>query len=721
MNDVHDTHNVANSALPISLRNNPRLDQWIRLHADGTIAVWTGKAELGQGILTALAQIAADELDVPFDSIRISSADTSRSPNEGYTYGSQSIEQSGAALRAVGAHARAIVCESAARLWSVEPSQVTTRDGFVLSIDGRKLSYWDTVKDNPSAFQRDVSVAYPQKSARELKIVGKPILRIDLPAKLQGLASYLQDLRPPGMLHGRIVRPPHLAAKLVAVDTETVTRMDGVIAVVRDGDFLGVVAEREEQALRAQAALHAVCRWSGDAVVLPDVDHLAGALKALRSETTTVVDEGSPDGATSLLSLEATYTRPYLSQGSIGPSCAVAVWDGTRMTVWSHTQGAYPLRHDLAIVLDLPQEDVDVVHVPSAGCYGQNGADDVALDAALLARAVPRRPVRVQWMRDEEFAWAPISPAMVMRARASLSSEGRVRSWEYDVWSNAHAMRPGQPGGINLLAAQHLENPYHRSPPLRIPQPAGDGDRNAIPYYSFGHRVIRNHLILDEPVRNGSLRTLGALGNVFAIESFMDELARAAKADPVAFRRAHLSDPRAVAVLDLAAETAGWAATSSRQDGLGRGVAFSRYKNISTYCAVVAEVDVDRETGVVAVRSVVAAVDVGRIINPDGLNNQIEGGIIQGVSFALKERMLYNRTLITSRDWETYPILRFPEVPSVTVVAIDRPEELSLGGGEGSLGPTVAAVTNAVAEASGARIRELPLMCERIRAAVPKP
>jgi CO/xanthine dehydrogenase Mo-binding subunit len=387
------------------------------------------------------------------------------------------------------------------------------------------------------------------------------------------------------------------------------------------------------------------------------------------------------------------------------------------MTVWSHTQGAFPLRGDLAKVLGMPNAQVDVVHMPGAGCYGHNGADDVALDAALVARAVTGAPVKLQWMRHDEFAWAPFGPGMAMRVEAALASDGKIVDWSYDVWSNSHAMRPGQAGGVNLLAAWDLSTPFAKSPAPHIPQPFGDGDRNAVPPYELPRKEIRNHLLLDAPVRNGSFRTLGSHGNIFAIESFMDELADVAGSDPLAFRLAHLRDPRARAVLQAAADKAGWTPGKKGDGRLGRGIAYCRYKSIGMYAAVVVDVEVDRKTGVVKVPRVVMAADIGRVVNPDGAKNQLEGGIVQAVSLTLMEQVAFDRREITSRDWSGYPILRFPEVPSIEIILMDR-NDPSLGAGEGSLPPTSAALANAFAHATGRRMRALPMTPKRVKASL---
>jgi nicotinate dehydrogenase subunit B len=704
--------------VPFSLRNNRRLEGWIRLEADETVTIFTGKAELGQGILTALAQIAAEELDVGFDKIRMVSADTSRGPDEQYTFGSQSVEQSGGAIRAAGAEARGILVAAAARRFGVRAEELQVRNGTIVAADGRRASFWELANEGAGLLKGDIALTAAPKKPGDYAIVGKSVNRIDLPGKLTGAPSYVQDMRLPGMVFARVVRPPRYGARLLACDEAAVRALPGVITVIRDGNFLAVAAGREEQAIAARNALASVARWSDDAVELPDMARLHTELQKLRAETIVVGTAGQSEpvpGQAKRVSAE--YSRAYLSHATIGPSCAVAWLKDGRMTVWSHTQGAYPLRGDLAKVLSMQNAEVDVVHVPGAGCYGHNGADDVALDAALVARAVPGVPVKLQWMRDDEFAWAPFGPGMAMKVEAALGSDGKIVDWSYDVWSNSHAMRPGQPGGVNLLAAWDLKTPFVKSPAPHIPQPFGDGDRNAVPSYELPRKEIRNHLLLDAPVRNGSFRTLGSHGNIFAIESFMDELAEAAGSDPLAFRLAHLRDPRAQAVLQAAADKAGWAPGKKGDGQRGRGLAFCRYKSIGMYAAAVVDVEVDRKTGIIKVPRVVMAADLGLVVNPDGAKNQLEGAIVQAVSLTLKEQVAFDRRQITSRDWSAYPVLTFTEVPSIDIVLMQRSDP-SLGAGEGSLPPTSAALANAFAHATGRRLRELPMTPERVKAAL---
>jgi CO/xanthine dehydrogenase Mo-binding subunit len=403
--------------------------------------------------------------------------------------------------------------------------------------------------------------------------------------------------------------------------------------------------------------------------------------------------------------------------GSIGPSCAVALAEAGGLTVWTHSQGVYPLRGAIAEMLRLPVDKVHAVHLEGSGCYGHNGADDAAADAALIAMALPGRPVRVQWMRDQEHAWEPFGAAMVTSVRAALDGGGAVTDWHYEVWSNAHSTRPG--GAGNLLPARHLATPFTQPVPEPIPQPTGGGDRNAIPIYRFANTRVVHRFIPDMPLRVSALRGLGAYMNVFSIECFMDELAKAAGADPVDFRLRHLHDARARDVVRLAAEKFGWRAAAKLPKGCGRGFAFAKYKNLAAYMAVAVELEVQHETGHIRLLRFVAADDSGEIVNPDGIRNQVEGGIVQSASWTLGEAVTFDNTRITSRDWSTYPILRFPELPeSVEVHLIDRPGQPFLGTGECAQGPTAAAIGNALADATGIRMRELPFTRRRVKAAI---
>jgi len=714
---IGTTAQAADPPPPVSFGKNKRLDGWIWVGEDNTVTVFTGKAELGQGILTALTQIAADELDVGIEQVRMVSADTSRGPDEGYTFGSQSVEQGGAALRMAAAQARAVLSAAAAQMLQADPASLTIEGGVVRTADGKRTTYGDIVRQAPSLLRQPVNpAAVNPKPSSAYKLVGRDIPRIDLPAKVMAQGVFLQDMRQPGTLFGRVVRPLGPGAKLVDCDEKIVRAMPGVVAVTRTGSFLGVVAKREEQAVAAAAQLRKSARWSSG-VRLPDDSNLMQELQRFAGEDMVIKETGqaTPVGE-GVRWVEATYSRPYLCHASIGPSCAVAKYANGHLTVWSHTQGAYPLRGDLATALGLDAKDVDVVHVQAAGCYGHNGADDAAFDAALLALSVEGQPVKLQWSRQDEFAWSPIGPAMVMKAKAAVSAEGKIVDWNYELWSNSHATRPGQPGGLNLLGAWYLDKGFHVSPPAKIPQPFGNGDRNAVPLYELPRQRIVNHLLAEMPLRTGSLRTLGGQGNTYAIECFMDELAQAAGADPVAFRLAHLKDPRARAVVEAAARASNWGSNPSSDGRHGRGFAYARYKNISTYVAVAVDVDVDRASGRIAISRAIAAIDAGQVVNPDGVRSQCEGGIVQGLSWALKERARFDREAITSVDWAQYPIMTFAEVPAIDIVLLDRPNDPSLGAGEATVGPASAALANAVASAIGKRVRDLPLSPERIKA-----
>jgi nicotinate dehydrogenase subunit B len=704
----------AQERLPGSLQTNRRLDGWIRINADGSATIFTGKVELGQGILTALAQIAAEELDLPLTRITMISGDTGQTPNEGHTSGSQSVENSGTAVRIAGAEARAILIDQATKRLGVAADTLSVVDGVISAPDGRKLGYGELAAAIDLAREATAKVA--PKPASGHKVVGKSIRRLDIPAKVTGGAAYVQDIRLPGMLHGRVVRPPRYGSKLDGVDDGPVKSMPGVVAVVRDGSFLGVVAEREEQAIKARGALAAAARWS-DGAQLPDTEGIYDQLLSLKTVDTVASEKQATAPSANARVVEAAYRKPYIAHASIGPSCALAEFRDGKFTVWSHTQGVFPLRVDLAKSLQTEPAAIRCIFAEGAGCYGRNGHDDVALDAALLARALPGRPVRVQWMRDDEFAWEPYGSAMVMKAQGALA-DGRIVDWQYEVWSGPHGVRPGAPDGSNLFASWSLAQPQRRPVARNIPLPAGGSDRNAIPLYDLPRHRIVNHFIPDMPIWVSSLRTLGGYANVFAVESFMDELAAAAGADPVAFRLAHLQDPRGRAVIETVARKAAWQESEKGTGTRGRGIGFAKYKNLACYVAVVAEVEVDRASGTVQVPRVWAAVDSGLIINPDGLANQIEGGIVQSVSWTLKEEVRFDKDGILARDWASYPILTMPEAPKVELELINRPGERPLGAGEASQGPAAAAVANAFANATGRRIRDLPLKPARVKAAL---
>lgn len=698
-------------ALPGSLAREPWLDAWIRVGADNRVSVFTGKVELGQGIKTALLQVAAHELRIDPGRLVLQTADTAHSPDEGYTAGSRSMQDSGTAIRHAAAQVRALLRERASAHLDVPAARLAQDNSVFRAPDGRRVSFGELVAGSDLHLRASAAPISPAPRAPDAhRRIGVTLPRVDIPGKLKGHIAYVQDLRLPAMVHGRVVRPPAPAARLLGVDKAAVERLPGVLAVVQDGRFLAVIADEEYRAVKAARALARAARWELPPR-LPAGRDTAALVRSLPSTPRQVLARGRP-GAPGRL-LRASYTRPYQLHASIGPSCAIALLDEGRYTVWTHSQGVYPLRRALAELLGAPEEALRCIHGEGAGCYGHNGADDAAADAALMARAFPGLPVRVQWMREDEHLWEPYGPAMLAEVAATLDATGRIADWQYEVWSQPHSTRPG--GAGNLLAASLLARPFAPPAPTPIPQPAGGGDRNAIPYYVLPNARVTHRFQPAGPFRTSALRSLGAYCNVFAIESFMDELAHAAGADPVAFRLRHLEDPRAIEVVKLAAAKFGWDAYR-KAPRRGRGFAFARYKNSAAYCAVALEVEVALDTGFVRIVRADAAVDCGEVVSPDGVRNQIEGGIVQSASWTLLEQVRFDEERILSQDWAGYPILRFDSVPErVAVHLLDRPGQPFMGTGEAAQGPAAAALANAVAHACGRRVRDLPLDRERLR------
>ncbi|WP_198597855.1 xanthine dehydrogenase family protein molybdopterin-binding subunit [Blastococcus atacamensis] len=704
-----------------SLGNNPRLDRWVSMCADGRVLVRSGKVELGQGVLTVLAQIAADELEVDPARVVMVPALTDASPDESYTAGSLSVQHSGGALRQVCARVRTLFLDAVAARWDVPADDLRIDDGTICAPDGRRSSYWEL--SGEVALDQDAAGA-GARPAGVRRSVGRSLPRLDVPDKVAGRRRFLHDLRPPGLLFGRVVRPPSRGARLLTVDDARARAVPGVVAVVRDGSFLGVLAEREESALRGLEALRAGCTWDQPGT-LPDELDLAAFLVGAPAQTVVLHEDGpdgdGPDGdeppAADVRTIRARFTRPFLAHASIAPSAGIAQWDDGRLRVWTHSQGVYNLRTEIVRSLGLPPEDVVVQHVEGAGCYGHNAADDAAYDAVLLARTVPGRPVQVVWTRADELSWGPLGPAMVVEVEADVDASGQVRRWRHDVWSNGHSARPGGPSASPPLAAMHVADPAAPVPSTDPPLKNGGGSgRNAVPGYAFPRQRVRSHVLTTMPLRTSALRALGAHLNVYAIESVVDELALACGADPVEYRLGLLTDPRAREVLVAAAERAGWSSPLEDPAGTrGRGVGVARYKNTGAYCAVVAEVEAESS---VRVARLTIATDVGLVVNPDGVVNQIEGGALQAVSWTTKERVRFDTHQVTSQDWEQYPILTFSEVPPVDVVLLDRPDQPSLGAGETSIGPTAAAIGNALRAAIGVRVGSLPLSAENVVAAM---
>jgi len=697
------------AAIP-SLAANPVLGSWLAFSPAGTVTIFSGKVEYGQGVWTALAQIAAEELDVALARVAVAPVSTGGSPDEGVTSGSLSIQHSGSALRQACAQARALLLAAAAAKLGTA-AVLTVDDGQILAAgQPTGLSYWSLA--SPGLLDREAGAPVPVKPPGRWSVAGHSAPRLDLPDKVTGRPRFLHDLVLPGMLHGRVVRPPAAVAELLSTGDPELP--PGVITV-RDGSFLGVVAATDAAALRAARLVAQAARWR-ITESLPDADDLKGFLLSAPAEDATVEsrrDEGAASTATTIRTAE--YTRPFLAHASMAPSCAIARWDDGAVTVWSHSQGVFALRDAIAAGLSLDAARVTVRHAEGAGAYGHNGADDAALDAVLLARTVPGRPVRVLWSREDEMAWAPLGSAMLAKLSAGLDAQGRIVTWRQDVWSNGFIGRPGRGGEPRLLALAHLAGGRPMPPaPDGPPTGAMGSTRNAVPGYRIPNLEVVRHRLLTMPIRTSSLRSLGAFLNVFAIESFLDELAECAGADPVEFRLAHLTDPRAAAVIEVATDLAGWAGRAPAE-GTGYGLGYARYKGLAGYCAAVAEVEAESD---VRVRRLWLAVDVGTVINPDGVINQVEGGAVQSASWATRERVTFDRAGITSVSWDTYPVLRFTEVPEVAVRIVAASGQPETGAGEIAQGPVAAAIGNALADATGVRVRDLPLTREQVIRAI---
>jgi nicotinate dehydrogenase subunit B len=637
-------------------------------------------------------------------------ATTAGSPNEGVTSGSLSVQQSGRAVRHVCAEVRQLFLAAAADRLGVGVDALAVSDGEISGPGNVRTSYWELAGE--VSLDRQASGATPKSSARRA-LAGSSVQRVDIPDKVFAQPRFIHDSALPGMLHGRVLRPEMPGAKLIELNEDGARSVAGLVAIVRDGSFAGVVSETEDGAEAALKALRKGAVWSAREL-LPDENGLAQWLKSQPVESTVIDRKTAPHADAKNRTLRRQYTRPYIAHASIAPCCAMAQWSGDHVRVWTHSQGVYLLRSDLALVLKLPVENITVEHMEGAGCYGHNGADDVALDAVLLAKAAGGRPVRLQWSREDEMTHAPFGAAMAVEIEADLDAQSEIIDWRHSIWGNGHVARPGRAALPALLAGTEIANPFPRTVATNPPQTTGGGaDRNSVPLYDFPSWTVECHRLLTMPIRTSALRTLGAQGNVFAIESFLDELAAERGEDPVAFRLRHLSDPRARAVIQSVATRANW--KPHKQAGIGYGIGYSRYKNTGAYCAVIAEVEGAED---IHVRKLTIAVDVGEAINPDGVINQIEGGAIQATSWVLKEQVRFDRERITSNTWSSYPILRFSEVPEVQVEVIARPELEPVGAGEAAHGPATAAIANAVFDCLGVRVRNLPITRDSLIAAM---
>jgi nicotinate dehydrogenase subunit B len=698
-------------SLPPLLAQNPLLDQWVGFPAPGEVRVATGRVEIGQGVLTAMMQVAAEELDVSPARIRLETGDTALTPNEGYTAGSQSIQFGAVAMRLALAEVRSLFLDQAAALSGHPRGDLAVNDGAILhhgSPTGH--DYWSLAP--VIDLRREATARAPIKRAAEHRVVGSNAARVDLAAKVFGQPIFIHDVKIDGMVHARVVRQPRRGATVASIDEPAIRHAaKGPIEILRHGNFVAIIGADETVVDTAAGVAPGHVTWDN----LEPINPFQEEARWLLQQPTVDQSLGAPPAATpSPRRREASFSRMHLAHASIGPSCGLAVYRAGRLEVWTHSQGVYPLRAALARTLKLDPAAIVVHHAQGPGCYGHNGADDAAADAAAIAMLQPGKPIRVRWRREEEFGFEPVSPSMVTTVSAALDDAGNPADWTTEIWSGRHGSRPG--GGGNLLAAEALPDPPPPPPAVEAPGPPGAGTRNGEPLYAFAAKRIVHHLIAETPVRTSSLRGLGATVNVFAIESFVDELAEEAGVDPVAYRLAQLTNPRARAVIERVAAMSGWQPGLPGGNGRGRGIGFAQYKNMAAYAAVVVDVVVDEE---IRVERVWCAADGGLIVNPDGAINQLEGGIIQGISWALKEGVRLDQAGISSRDWESYPVVRFSDVPEVTVELLNpRTDDPPLGVGEATGAPTVAAIGNAVAHALGARIRDLPMTRDRVMAAL---
>jgi nicotinate dehydrogenase subunit B len=693
-------------------------ETFIKITADGSVTAYNGHVDLGTGIRTALGQIVAEELDVSFARVVVVLGDTSLVPNQGATIASETIQITAVPLRNAAAQARQFLVARAGERLELAASGLAIEDGLIRGKDNRSVSYGELIGDETIRLELADDVAV--KTADAYTIVGQSVPRVDLPAKATGELVYVHDVRVPGMLHGRVVRPPYagvdagafVGTSLIAVDESSIRDIPGLIAVVRIGDFVGVVAEREENAVKAAARLKV--SWK-PTPTLPDLRDIASALRANPSTPRTLLDKGDVDSAIAAAakSMPRTYIWPYQMHASIGPSCAIADYQESRIRVWSGTQNPHTLRTDLALLLERPEGDIAVIRLEAAGCYGRNCADDVTADALLLSRAVGR-PVRVQLTREQEHAWEPKGTAQLMSVNGGLDADGGVAAYDFATRYPSN----GAPTLALLLTGRIAP----------VPEVFEMGDRTAIPPYDYDNMRVVAH---DMPpiVRASWLRGVSALPNTFAHESYVDELATAAGVDPIEYRLRYLKDLRAIDLVHAVAERAGWTPRPVWQEKAGegevvrgRGFAYALYVHSkfpgygAAWSAWIADVAVNKATGDVSVTRVVAGQDSGLMINPDGVRHQIHGNVIQSTSRALMEEVSFDRRAVTAREWGAYPIIPFPDVPKIDVLMLPRPDQPPLGVGESASVPSAAAIANAIFDATGVRFREPPFTPERILA-----
>ncbi|HKD07073.1 MAG TPA: molybdopterin cofactor-binding domain-containing protein [Bryobacteraceae bacterium] len=677
------------------------LDSFLAIHADGTVTIFTSRVDPGTGITAVYRQLAAEELGIPVERFTVVQGDTAVTPNHGGTGGSQGVPRGGADIRRAAATARQALLRMGATQLNHEVSDLTLADSEVRPARGGEgISIARLIGDKRFGIKVDANA--PLKSPATFQVIGKPVARTDVPGKATGRHVYVQDFSIAGMAHGRVIRPPAIGANLLSVDETSIQGIPAVRAI-RIQNFLGVVADDEWAAVRAARELKTHWSEGQSRFQTEGLDRTMATAPTLREQTD--IDRGDASARPApAKELSASYYWPFHGHVSLAPSCAVADVKESGTTVWSSTQDTWGLRNLIANTFGAPQEKVRVVYLDGSGSYGSNGAFDCAADAVLLSRAAGR-PVRLQWMRQDEHGWDPKGPAQLLELRAGLDDSGKLLSWE-----SRAAGAPGPQWTEGLLGPLAAG--------MSAPPPRAGGvptTQNLDPPYAVSRLRVTSRALANTPIRLSNLRAPNKIGNVFAVESFVDELAAAAGLDPVAFRRAGLKDPRALAVLDRAAEMIGWEprkAPRSRQGAetlmIGRGMAYMRYKQAENYVAMAMEVAVDRPTGKITVRRIVCAHDCGLIINPDGLRNQVEGNILHTLSRTLHEEVVFRDSRVATTDWASYPILRFPEAPRVEVALIDHPDQPSYGAGEAACAPVAAALGNAVYDATGVRLRKAP-------------
>lgn len=715
-----------------------KLDSWIAVSADGTVTAYTGKCDFGQGMFTVQTQLVAEELCVPLNRVKLIQCDTSVAPDQGTTSGSQSTPTNFNSdnLAPAAATAREALINMAAKQWSEPADQLRVTDGVITAKGGRRITYAELI--GSKRFDLPLNATAKRRSPAQWTVLGKPVRALETAALMTGQFEFVHNVRVAGMLHGRVVRPPEVGATVASVDESSLKQIPEVIKVVARNNFVGVVAEKQWQAV--QAARQLKVKWN-PGPGLPPQKTFFESLRKQPSQDTLLVDSKNVEQqlATAPTVVRANYVYPYQMHGSVGTSCAMADVRPDHTTVWSATQSVYPTRSIVAKLLGLPLESVRVIYVRGSGCYGLNGADTVSIDAALLSQAAGK-PVRVQLSRQDEMAWENFGAACVIEQRAGIGNDQQIAVWDCETWSTSKGGRPGYDRPGNVVSGMLLGNEPEEVKPRPAAEPRNElrNRSNLVPSYIAGcvngtcrgAGTVRSERVLAHTVASpfftGPLRSPLRIQNTFAHECFMDELSARVKADPVAFRLQHLSDARLIDVLKAAARAAHWEARPSPKPNLsrsgtvtGRGIACVAYEGNNGYTAVIAEVSVDLESGRVTPKSFIAAVDCGPISNPDGLRNQTEGGILQGMSRALVEEVTWDDERVTSTDWETYNSLYLDlELPRIDITLVNRADVPATGAGETAITVVPAAIGNAIFDATGIRLREVPFTAERLRAAL---